>query len=845
MTRIPLTVFTSASGPLSKTIKMGADSKPESGSNATMARGTARRVEVDGVTGMAELINNGFASNQSLALGCPRLDLPNEELRVTTEADLNGQPRPNTIARTARDIIYVEDQPAFALFDYDTKGAPQSIRERVRESGYWNVLVSVVPELADAARMERGSTSAGLYRTDTEETFRGGDGVHEYVIASDGTKTKTLIETVHDRCWLADLGWYFITKAGRLSERSLVDRTVAGPERLVFEGPPMVLPPLAQRAEERMAVSYAGHVIDVNDICALTPEEMSTVRRKKNEMAHQMEPERRRVEETFEANSREKMLAMGLSAERVESVLESMRSNVLLEDFELSFMNPDLDVKTVKAVLDDPEHFKDERLRDPLEPEHGFIAKVLLMRDGRPMINSFNHGGAKYQLRRYDDAVGVRFEDFYAYMPAHSYIFTPTREMWATASVNSKLPSKPVLDENGQPVLDARGNPKKISANTLLDRYRSVEQMTWAPGMDMLIKDRLIADGGWIGRKGVTIFNLYLPPTIELGDKDKAGLWIDHIKKIYPDDYEDAISWFAYKVQRPGEKINHAVVLGGAPGIGKDTILEPVKRAIGPWNFKEISPQQVLGSFNGFLKSVVLRVNEARDLGDFDRFKFYDHTKSYIAAPPDVLRVNEKNLKEYYVLNCVGVIFTTNHKTDGLYLPADDRRHYVMWSDAKPAEFSKEYWDKLWAWYGSGGYGHVAAYLSTLDISSFNPKAPPPKTEAFWEIVNANRSTEDAELEDAIDAMGKENSKAITLLDILAHVGSNESFKLWLKDRKNWRSIPHRLDSIGYVPVRNPDAGNGLWKIDGRKQVIYAKKALTLREQLDAARKRKEQPNPI
>jgi len=54
--------------------------------------------------------------------------------------------------------------------------------------------------------------------------------------------------------------------------------------------------------------------------------------------------------------------------------------------------------------------------------------------------------------------------------------------------------------------------------------------------------------------------------------------------------------------------------------------------------------------------------------------------KSYLAAPPDVLRVNEKHLREYYVMNCCGVIITTNHKADGIYLPADDRRHFVAWS---------------------------------------------------------------------------------------------------------------------------------------------------------------------
>src|SRR3984893_13342279 len=97
---------------------------------------------------------------------------------------------------------------------------------------------------------------------------------------------------------------------------------------------------------------------------------------------------------------------------------------------------------------------------------------------------------------------------------------------------------------------------------------------------------------------------------------------------------------------------NHPIVLGGSQGIGKDTLVETVKQAIGPWNFVEASPQQMLGRFNGFLKSVILRVSEARDLGDVDRFQFYDHMKTYIAAPPDVLRVDEKNLREHSVLNC-------------------------------------------------------------------------------------------------------------------------------------------------------------------------------------------------
>ena len=81
---------------------------------------------------------------------------------------------------------------------------------------------------------------------------------------------------------------------------------------------------------------------------------------------------------------------------------------------------------------------------------------------------------------------------------------------------------------------------------------------------------------------------------------------------------------------------------------------------------------------------------------------------------PDVLRVDEKYLREYYVFNVLGFIITSNHKTDGIFLPADDRRHYVAWSDCKKEDFTPEYWTELWRWYSAGGFDHVAAYLSGI-----------------------------------------------------------------------------------------------------------------------------------
>ena len=194
-----------------------------------------------------------------------------------------------------------------------------------------------------------------------------------------------------------------------------------------------------------------------------------------------------------------------------------------------------------------------------------------------------------------------------------------------------------------------------------------------------------------------------------------------------------------------------------------------------------------------------MRINEGHDL-DLDRFKFYDHTKIYTATPPDVLRINEKNLKEYYALNCLGLIITTNHKTDGLYLPADDRRHYVAWSKYQKTDFPENYWNELWGFYNDGGFEHVTAYLSELDLSSFDPKAPPPKTATFWQIVDVNSAPEDAALMDLLDKL--KCPDAITIVDLIKE--ADGEIAEWLLDRRNRRALPHRLERCGYVSFHNP-----------------------------------------
>jgi hypothetical protein len=412
-------------------------------------------------------------------------------------------------------------------------------------------------------------------------------------------------------------------------------------------------------------------------------------------------------------------------------------------------------------------------------------------------------------------------EDFVAYMPTHAYYCVPTREFWSERSVDQRVPS-----------------PKEGQSTTeWLDFNRHVEQMTWWPGRPLVIENAILADGGLIDRAGFRIFNQYRPPVpLVGGEPTQVGIWLEHLRRIYPSDWNHAVGWFAHRIQRPHEKLNHALVLGGEPGIGKDTLLDPVRVGVGEWNTQEIAPADIMKRFNGYVKSVLLRISEGRDLGDVNRYAFYEHTKTLIAAPPEVLRVDEKHLREYPVPNLTGVLITTNHKTDGLYLPPNDRRHYVAWSDAVMADFDKQYWNDFYAWYKGGGRAHVVAYLSQPErLKDFDPKAPPPRTDAWQAIVDANLSPEDADVADALERM---SGPDVATIEDLVTAAEDPGFKEWLRDRKNRRAVPHRLEACGYVLVRNPDATDGLWKIDGRRQALYGKRQLPSVERIKAARSR-------
>jgi hypothetical protein len=278
------------------------------------------------------------------------------------------------IARTREFITFRSDVPAWLLIDFDRKGMPTAIANRIDAlGGLWATLLTVAPGLARAARVVRVSTSAGLHRRDTGESFPSSGGSHTYLLVEDGADIDRALKALHGRCWLHQLGWFLIGAAGQLLERSIVDASVRFPERLVFEGPPNIVPPLAQDAAVRRPQVTEGEAITTRTIIPdLTRDEAAQVEAAKLTARRALEPEASTIRAAADGRLVEEIVARtGVPHAVALRQVQARHRGILAADIQL--LTDHQGLVSVREILADPERFVDETMPDPLEgPSYGF-----------------------------------------------------------------------------------------------------------------------------------------------------------------------------------------------------------------------------------------------------------------------------------------------------------------------------------------------------------------------------------------------------------------------------------------------------------------------------------------
>jgi len=169
---------------------------------------------------------------------------------------------------------------------------------------------------------------------------------------------------------------------GQLLDRSIIDRMVGAPERLVFEGDPILDPPLEQDRDSRRPIAVDGDTLDTLKACPpLTIAETARLRELKAKAAYQLAGDAARARTDFINEHAERLAKRtGVSMQAARQTIVCLCEGVLLPDVELPFDDETFARCTVSDVLADPDRFDGATLADPLEGAAYGVGKAKIMR---------------------------------------------------------------------------------------------------------------------------------------------------------------------------------------------------------------------------------------------------------------------------------------------------------------------------------------------------------------------------------------------------------------------------------------------------------------------------------
>jgi hypothetical protein len=395
-----VTTFSSGGKKLNKTFRL-VDGRIHKQSNANLYSGAARTIVVPTALGLATLLAE-LRPNEALCIG--RMKDGREAAQVTTR----GKEGASGISRSLAYMGFPQG-PGWLLIDVDTGGMPPDVAARIEAlGGCWAALVDLWPELGNAARVYCPSSSQGVTAPECE-TMRGG-GAHFYIALSDMTQAKATLDALHRRAWAAGLGFYQLSKAGGLLERSIVDVSVASPERLIFEAPPQLVAPVTR--EVAAGWSHEGETLAVltnaPQICARADAAMVVAR-------DEIRPAEKAKRQAFEGRQAAKIAkAEGLTIKAAHAIVRQRIEGRVLADGDI-IDGPRGEALRIGDLLDNGATWHGRALPDPIEGiDYGRDKATFFHRprqgqpDEQPCLVSHAHGiRAVYRFARHAPPEGT------------------------------------------------------------------------------------------------------------------------------------------------------------------------------------------------------------------------------------------------------------------------------------------------------------------------------------------------------------------------------------------------------------------------------------------------------
>lgn len=264
----------------------------------------------------------------------------------------------------------------------------------------------------------------------------------------------------------------------------------------------------------------------------------------------------------------------------------------------------------------------------------------------------------------------------------------------------------------------------------------NISGFTYSPGGEKLIPTGKSEHG-----KPLYTLNRWIEPEIakRVVSSQEIKPWLDHLDFIMGTESDRFLRWCAYNVQYPQEKPNWHFLVMGCPGLGKDTLVAPLKAAVGERNHIEMEVHLLTGTFTDAYEKKLLVISETAQPKS-DARHFWNRLKQVLARPPESLNVNIKYMRPYEVPNRIAVVMFSND-LNPIFLEPGDRRVHVI-NRRQIVKKPDAYYTSLWSWLNADGIGLVASYLYSYPLSDIEKQeiysGAAPDTPAKQALIQQN-----------------------------------------------------------------------------------------------------------
>lgn len=651
---------------------------------AEMYRGAANRVSMP----FCDLVPmfSALGSNEALGYGVHPLSLP-DEVKIVIQGKENLDQN-----KISRGLSYYKYLGAGILFlDHD----PSPFGKSLTADELIAVITLIHPEFEYCEKIIRGSLSAGVHLVG--EAPRTDKGFHIYIPVTDTSLLKEYGDTLGKHLWIKDYGFIALAKNGNKLKRTCIDGAVFSPERLDFAGAPVIAGEgLAYTAPEIRHIK--GDMLDLSTLPELDEVDLSLVNDLIEAAKEAIDEDSKDKAEVWAVDKIAQMEVNGTEEAKARKIVYTMLSGGckdICDAFILEFAHGEL--VTVADVVANHKKYDDKALADPIEGvAYGKATAKFYWNNGKPFINSFAHGGAKYFLHSTIELMNA-FGDTTKEKPDYQIKYDEHCEKWNLTHMSTLVGgvhriarvASGDVSHDGRDTIEFCTNDAlfKVYGNTFIQTGTKLVNGYAVP----VYKNHFEAwrthtksksfTGGVVFKPNSKVpancFNMWQGYSVKPLDNPMLLTRLKHhIERVVCDGdaelYGYLYKWIAYTFQCPEKPAGAAVVLRGEEGAGKGILASFIQSIWGKHGYKVGTSKHLTGAFNAHLADVCfLFADEAFFSGDRQQA---DVLKGLVTE--STMTIERKGVDSITQPNYLKIFMSTNSE---YAVPAgrDSRRYFV------------------------------------------------------------------------------------------------------------------------------------------------------------------------